>query len=196
MRIFTAACAAALLTACIPPSAWDMPEMIGAARDGNTGRLEQLLKDGADPNVRAGVNGWTPLLHAIHKNQPGSVAVLIANNADVDAPGNGGVTPLIMASGYGYTEIVRQLLEAGARPGIRAANGTDALDAAVGGTPDIDRFTVGRCQTDTVKLLLAADRTLSVAPSETVARFAGCRDVVQLLEQRRRQIRERKPHQP
>jgi len=181
---------AASLAGCVTPSALQMPAVVGAARSGDTERLELLLLEGADANVRAGVNGWTPLLHAIHKDQEGSVRVLLARGASVNAPGNAGVTPLIMAAGYGHSGIVRLLIDAGADPRATARNGADALTAAVSGVPDIDRFTVGNCQTETVKALLAADpqrrltsQFLSTA-SAKIARVAGCRDVVKLLEQR------------
>jgi ankyrin repeat protein len=100
-RILAVVASAALVISCAPPSARNMPPIIGAARSGDTGRIEQLLADGADPNVRAGVNDWTPLLHAIHKNQEESVRMLLAHRADVNARGGGGITPLIMAAGYG-----------------------------------------------------------------------------------------------
>ena len=186
-RFLLAAAALLAFVACRPPSAWDMPPIIGAARGGDTTRLEQLLAAGADPNVQAGVNHWTPLLHAIHKNQVGSVRVLLDHGARIDAPGGGGVTPLIMAAGYGYTPIVRMLLDAGADPRLSDHHGTDALSAAVAGVPDIDRFTVGHCQTETVRALLAADRSLRLRPdvlTRTAAQFAGCDAVLELLAAR------------
>jgi ankyrin repeat protein len=175
---------------CVPPSAWNMPPVIGAARSGDTGQLEKLLAEGADPNVRAGVNDWTPLEHAIHKNQEGSVRVLLAFHADVDARGGGGVTPLIMAAGYGYENIVRILLEAGADPKLKAGDGSDALMAAVGGVPDIDRFTVGHCQAGTVRVLLDSDKTLRLTPSSwtravgLVAKVSGCDEVIKMVSAR------------
>src|ERR1044071_2048444 len=45
-----------------PPLAW-------AARAGEVGVVEALIAAGADPErLDRGPNGWTPLLHAIHKN--------------------------------------------------------------------------------------------------------------------------------
>ncbi len=165
--------------------------VIGAARDGDAVRLEQLLKEGADPNTRAGVNQWTALMHAIHKGQEGSVRVLIAHQADLNAAGPGGMTPLMMAAGYGYANIVRLLLKAGANPLLATPDGANALTAAVGGTADIDRFTVGKCQTETVRALLEAAPDLRIAnnlrghAAILTAKLAGCREVVNLIRRSR-----------
>lgn len=51
-----------------------------------------------------------------------------------------------MAAGYGYTPIVELLLRSGANPRLTDANGHNALDAAISGTGDIDRFTLLDCQ--------------------------------------------------
>lgn len=169
----------------------DRTRALGAARDGDTVRLEQLLKEGADANTRAGVNHWTALMHAIHKGQEGSVRVLIAHGADLNAAGPGGATPLMMAAGYGNTNIVRILLKAGANPRLAAPDGANALTAAVGGTMDIDRFTAGKCQTETVRALLDAAPDLRIANNLRgnaaiwTAKLAGCREVVDMIRRSR-----------
>lgn len=179
--------ATALLTACVPYASRNMPPIIGAARDGDVARLESLLHEGADPNVHAGVNDWTPLMHAVYKNQPASVRTLLANGARVNETNGEGTTALIMAAGYGYSGTVEDLLKAGADPTLRANNGRTALSAAVGGVGDIDRFTVGKCQTDTVRVLLAAmpDRHRADEPAmagaESAARLGGCSEVARLV---------------
>ena len=126
------------MAGCIPMGP-PLSPLIGAAREGDTARMAELLASGADPNGRGGVNHWTPLMHAIHKNQAGSVRVLLGAGADLNARA-GNQTALVMAAGYGYADIVKLLLDRGATPTA------EALDAAVGGVPDIDRFTVGRCR--------------------------------------------------
>lgn len=163
-----------------------MPPIIGAARDGNVQQIRRLIEAGADPNVPAGVNHWTPLMHAVHKNQPGSVQALLSLGARPDDRGGSGTTALIMAAGYGYSNIVAMLLKAGADPHLTASNGEDALTAAVGGMSDIDRFTVGRCQTDTVRALLAAAPDLKLhvnSGARRIAKFAGCSEVLDLVKQ-------------
>jgi Ankyrin repeats (3 copies) len=185
MRFLAVFSACLSLVGCMVPGSGSMPPVIAAAREGDVPRLEQLLKSGADPNVRAGVNAWTPLMHAIHKNQPGSVQVLLARGARPNERGGGGTTALIMAAGYGYAGIVRTLLQAGADPHMQADNGTDALSAAVGGVLDIDRFTIGECQTDTVRAMLSAAPDLRLSPDSgamRIARFGGCSDVLRMMK--------------
>jgi ankyrin repeat protein len=70
------------------PSARSCPPFVAAARTGNLTRIEQLAAAGADLNVHAGVNNWTPLMHAVHKNQPGSVRLLLDHGARVNEPGS------------------------------------------------------------------------------------------------------------
>lgn len=162
--------------------------LIGAARGGHIGVIRALAAAGADPNLRGGVNGWTPLMHAIHKNQKLAAMALIDAGADPNARGSGGSTPLIMAAGYGNAETVRALLARGADPRVEASNGVNALSAAVSGTSDIDKFTLGSCQTSTVKALLesAPDLKLSSTLWNRVATgisgIAGCKETLELLQ--------------
>jgi ankyrin repeat protein len=104
-----------------------------AARDGQTDAVAELVGDGADPDLRdSGPNGWTPLLHAVHKNQPGSVRALLAAGAAVDGRGESGLTPLMLAAAQGEPEIVEELLAAGADPRLQGPYGWTALEQAVG----------------------------------------------------------------
>lgn len=127
--------------------------LVWAARSGQPDAVSLLVKNGADPNVVSGVNGWPALMHAIHKDQPAAVRALLNNGADGNARGDNGETPMMMAAGYGYTDIVRILLEHGADARATLSNGENALDFALSGMADIDRFTFGHCQSDTVRLL-------------------------------------------
>ncbi len=101
-----------------------------------------------------------------------------------------GVTALVMAAGYGYTDMVRELLARGADPYAQTTDGTTALAAAVGGVPDIDRFTICSCQTGTVKALLekAPDLKLNSdwwgRSALWFARLGNCGEVLDLVEKR------------
>jgi ankyrin repeat protein len=130
------------------------PPLIQAARDGRVDLIPALVKQGADPNQRAGVNGWTPLMHAIHKHQKESLTALLDAGADVNGRGADGSTALMMAAGYGYRDMLNLLLDRGADPHAQMSDGSNALTFAVLGTPDIDRFTAMDCQGPTVKALL------------------------------------------
>src|SRR5512140_531592 len=165
--------------------------LIGAVRRGDVTQARQLLNSGADPNRREGVNNWTPLMHAVHKNQAGTARTLIEGGAEDDARGPHQETALMMAAGYGQEEMVRLLLKAGADPGRKEVHGLAAVDMAVMGTVDIDAITVGKCQTGTVKALLDHDPGLTVNErawgnmGRMVKRLAGCEEVVRLVEERR-----------
>ena len=98
------------------------------------------------------------------------MAALLDAGADPNrAGGHDSLTPLAMAAAYGYDDTVRLLLERGAK----ADSG--ALDAALDGTADIDRFTLFTCQESTVKLLRgAAPNATPSASSRRWARIKGC----------------------
>jgi hypothetical protein len=163
--------------------------LVAAARSGQVEAIQTLLKLGANAETTdRGINGWTALLHAIHKNQLGAVRALLDGGADPDHPvDEHQVTALMMAAGYGYTSIVELLLEKGANPRKATPGGYNALAAAVRGLPDIDRFTVGKCQTNTVKALLTAAPDLKLPDNSfgKTARWASwigrCAEVEKLV---------------
>jgi len=165
--------------------------LAGAARSGDIQTITKLLAQGADPDSQSGVNGWTPLIHAIHKHQKASVETLIAHGADVNArAGTKGITALIMAAGYGYADFVQLLLDKGADARAETSDGGSALAAAVSGVPDIDKFTLGKCQTATVAALLDKAPGLTLKDNfygraaRLAARASGCSDVLTLIERK------------
>src|SRR5580704_15042673 len=99
---------ASLLLACLISASCQpggpLSPLIVAAREGDTARIAELVKSGADVNERGGVNDWTPLMHAVHKNQVTSVRALIAAGADVNltAGSEGRDTALRLAEAEGY----------------------------------------------------------------------------------------------
>jgi hypothetical protein len=166
------------LIACFAAPHEESP-LMAPARAGDTAELRRLVANGADPNERGGVNDWTPLMHAIHKNQIGSVEALLDLHANPNATSGGGETSLMMAAGYGQTAIVRLLLKRGADPRITDRDGETALDYALAGTADIDDFTFFTCQDSTVRALLAG----GAPPRASLAAFRAVR--VKMCESRK-----------
>ncbi len=147
-----------------------------AARAGDIAAIRNLIAHGSDPNEAAGNNNWSPLLHAIHKGQIKSVEALLDGGADINRLSGDGITPLMMAAGYGYTDIVELLLRRGANPRVAGPDGVRAVDLAVAGVSDIDRFTLFSCQEDTIRVLRNADPSSPVSPRALMwARAKRCR---------------------
>jgi Ankyrin repeats (3 copies) len=177
------------LSACIAPSPGAFSRLAGPARDGDVAALQRLVSAGADPNVQdPAANHWTPLLHAIHKQQPAAVDVLLRLGADPRRSVNG-QTPLLMAVGTGNAVIVRRLLEAGADP---SADDRIMLAAVSGGAlSDVDNPLLGRCHTEVVKALQQKAPDLRVPPGTrghiamVFARWNNCADVVDLVRRDR-----------
>jgi ankyrin repeat protein len=169
MRLFAPLACAVLLAGCFAGPR-DVPPLVAAACDGNAAAVREIVKRGADPNAKYGSLNWTPLMHAIHMNQIGSVEALLDSGADVNRTGDYeteprtkqlGVTPLMMAAGYGYTSIVELLLRRGADPARADGDGNRALDYALTGT--LYRITLFECQDSTVRALIAAHAPLDIS---------------------------------
>jgi hypothetical protein len=140
--------------------------LVFAARAGDAETVNALLDAEADPNARDCSNGWTPLIHAIHKHRSAAARALVLRGADVNARAGdceqqlveSGMTPLMFASMYDDAELVKFLLERGADPRAEY-DGSNALAHAVGGAAlgkltDIDRAATNPCPTETVRALL------------------------------------------
>ena len=81
MRRLTIAIAL-LLAACSVTQREEKPLFL-AARSGDTRQIRALLAAGADPNAYdTGASQWTPLIHAVHKQQLASAEVLLEAGAD------------------------------------------------------------------------------------------------------------------
>jgi uncharacterized protein len=109
---------AALLVAGCDPGVY-VPPLCAAARAGDTARIAQLIESGANVDERGGVNNWTALMHAVHKNQPGAVRALLDAGADINATAGAreGDTALRLAEIQGLRDIAAML-----RDRQRAAN--------------------------------------------------------------------------
>jgi len=99
-----------------------VPPLCAAARSGNTARIAELIRAGADVDERGGINNWTALMHAVHKSQPEAVRALLDAGADVNAAAGarGRDTALRLAEIQGLCDIAAMLREWGAadKPGL------------------------------------------------------------------------------
>ena len=181
MRVSALVPCAVLLAGCFAQSQ-DVPPLVAAARDGNAAAVREFVKSGADPNAVYGALNWTPLMHAVDRNQIDSVKALLDSGADVNRTGDyeseprtkqRAVTPLMMAAGYGYTPIVELLLRRGADPARVDGDGNRALDYALAGT--LYHATFFGCQDSTVRALIAAHAPLVISSdSRRFARIKRC----------------------
>lgn len=195
LRLIAAFVTATLATGCsrsVPLPTAECAALVSASRTGDLATIQASMAAGVDPNTcKAGVNGWTPLFHAIHKNQATAVDALIRGGADVNR-GTPSFTPLMMAVGNGQLRITRRLLDAGANPRAVSHDGATALSIAVSGgaLTDIENPILGACHTELVRELLRRDPNLQLGDN-LHARFArwtawlnGCDEVTSIVAQR------------
>ncbi len=112
--------------------------LVFAAREGDLDSAKLLLDAGASVNQTTEY-GWTPLLTAVNNRNYKLAAYLIERGADVNLANKGGWTPLYLATDnrnieggdypvpkpdLDHLEIIRLLLERGARPNVRVKDNT------------------------------------------------------------------------
>ncbi|MBK5295817.1 MAG: ankyrin repeat domain-containing protein [Vicinamibacteria bacterium] len=172
-----------LATTSADTSADGWSPLIWAARAGRVEVMTLLLDAGADPNRPDHRQGWTPLMHALHKQQGAAARLLLARGAD-GARGAGGISPLEMAALDNDPDLLNLLLASPPSGDQRRK----AFDLAVSGgaLADIDRPLLGSCHTETVRLLLASDRSLAHAGEGLGsplwwARRQGCQEVIAMV---------------
>ncbi|KAK4695812.1 hypothetical protein P7C71_g2005, partial [Lecanoromycetidae sp. Uapishka_2] len=101
-----------------------------AASQGDLGVVEELLLRGANPDLRAISNGWTPVHWATWSGDSHCVQMLIAAKADIHARDREGTTPFCRAATAHLPNIMRVLLAAGADVGSHDTEGNTALHTA------------------------------------------------------------------
>jgi ankyrin repeat protein len=94
--------------------------LLQASRTGDMAIMEALLAAGADPKLAA-PEGETPLMASARAGRVDAVRLLLAKGADVNGvDANMDQTALMWAAAEGHTEVVSALLEAGAKPNLKA----------------------------------------------------------------------------
>jgi ankyrin repeat protein len=154
---------------------------LNAATFGNdTATIRLLLDASADVNTADTFIGLTPLINASGNRNLEAVKLLLAKGANVNAVSKtenlpriqtgvvqfGGWTPLLMAVPYGPTEIVKTLMDAGAKVNVQDYRGFTPLMLAAA---------TDRANPETVQLLLArnADKQPKTREGETVSDWAA-----------------------
>ena len=94
--------------------------------------IKMLKKNGAELNAKDSLFGYTLVHEAIFNKNPKMVKYLAGQGVDVDIPATAfvGSTPLNIASGLGYLEIVNILLDNGAEPNKTDRDGNTSLHRA------------------------------------------------------------------
>jgi ankyrin repeat protein len=156
-------------------AATDSASLIDAARSGDAERVQAMLRQQVDVNLRA-VDGSTALHWAANREDVKIVDMLLRAGADVKATNRHGVSALSLAAVKGNAAIIELLLKAGADPNTALPEGETVLMTAA---------RTGRL--DAVNVLL--ERGANVQAKEKVreqtalmwAAAQGHTDVVQLL---------------
>lgn len=179
MRTLLLVFAAILSASCSNP----ISPVASAARKGDVQAIAALVKSGQSPDAESGVNGWTPLMHAIHTNRLQSVEALLRAGADVNRACCRGLTPLILAAGNGQREIVRLLLRHNADALHRGDDGRTALDVAIMGLSHMPGALMGSCHAAAARELLDAAPRLreTVRLSQVVEALHKCPDIEKLM---------------
>jgi uncharacterized protein len=113
-------------------------QIADAAMRGDTAKVRQLLKQGADVNAAQG-DGMTALHWAVQRGDLDEAKMLLYAGARVEATTrNGSYTPLHLASRVGRVSLIKALLQGGANANARTSSGgaTPLHYAAGQGSPD------------------------------------------------------------
>jgi ankyrin repeat protein len=133
-----------LLTAVSLAAAAGDQQLVDAARTQDQARVQALLKQRVNVNVRSD-DGSTALLWAAHWNDLTTADLLLRAGADANAANDLRMTPLSLACTNGSAALVDRLLKAGANPNAAIATGeTPVMTCAASGSADAVRMLIVR----------------------------------------------------
>jgi ankyrin repeat protein len=112
-----------------PALAQSSAPLADAAEKRDRGKIDALLKKGADINA-AQVDGMTALHWVVYHDDVATATLLVKAGANVKAANRYDVAPLSLACANGNTEMVELLLKAGADPNTTLRGGETALMTA------------------------------------------------------------------
>jgi ankyrin repeat protein len=117
--------------------------LVRAALKGNTGRVIELLKAGANPDARDS-QGRTPLIEAAFGGHTDTARALLEAGADPNVRDADSWTALMEATSKGRLDIVKRLIGAGADVNARNRDGRTALAMIARAHLEMARF-IRRC---------------------------------------------------
>jgi ankyrin repeat protein len=119
-------------------------ELVKAATQGNLERVNILLQDCLDLNLRVG-RTTTALCEAAHEGHHEIVKRLIAAGADIDrSESEGSFNPLLYAAYDGHQEVVQLLMEAGANVHVRVKDSLNPIEYAELGQCDNSKHNIAK----------------------------------------------------
>ena len=143
-------------------------ELLEAAENGQSARLQELISDGVDIEAREVRRGRTAIMLAAENGHSEVIRLLFESRADANARDSDGRTATILAAMKGHPEVIQLLSESGADMNARDSHGWTAMMRAA----DWGHFEV-------VKLLLSIGaQKADVLP---IAAWTGNVEMVRIL---------------